>query len=465
MERIAVIAIFDIGKTNKKLFLFDEHYHIVWEQNAQFDETADEDGDACEDIAQLTQWVLHSLEEVLRLPAFEVKAVNFTAYGASFVHLDAAGKPVAPLYNYLKTYPEALKQEFYHVYGGEAMLSQTTASPVLGSLNSGMQLYRIKKEQPGVYNRIHCSLHLPQYISYLVTGKCYTDITSIGCHTQLWDFTRNKYHEWVLQEGIDRKLAPLFPSDKAITVQHQGHSLAAGVGLHDSSAALIPYLKGFAEPFVLISTGTWCISLNPFNKQPLTAGELQLDCLCYMEYQGRPVKAARLFAGNEHEMQTRRLAYHFNKPIDFYRQVEFNPDTIASLQQLPVPEDVETPTGTATIRQSVFSRRDLSLFSSYEMAYHCLIADIMQLQRLSTQLVIEVTPVKRIFVDGGFGKNPVFMHLLAAAFPHMEVFAASVAQATAVGAALAIHPYWNSRPLPGDLIAMKYYTVTQNMEI
>jgi hypothetical protein len=57
------------------------------------------------------------------------------------------------------------------------------------------------------------------------------------------------------------------------------------------------------------------------------------------------------------------------------------------------------------------------------------------------------------------------MHLLAAAFPHMEVFAASVAQATAVGAALAIHPYWNSRPLPGDLIAMKYYTVTQNMEI
>jgi sugar (pentulose or hexulose) kinase len=68
------------------------------------------------------------------------------------------------------------------------------------------------------------------------------------------------------------------------------------------------------------------------------------------------------------------------------------------------------------------------------------------------------TPVKRIFVDGGFGKNPVYMHLLAAAFPNMEVYAASVAQATAIGAALAIHQRWNTQPLPGDLVEMRLYT-------
>jgi len=48
--------------------------------------------------------------------------------------------------------------------------------------------------------------------------------------------------------------------------------------------------------------------------------------------------------------------------------------------------------------------------------------------------VLKGSNVKQLFVDGGFSKNNIFMHLLAAAFPEMEVFAASTAQASAVGA-------------------------------
>lgn len=66
--------------------------------------------------------------------------------------------------------------------------------------------------------------------------------------------------------------------------------------------------------------------------------------------------------------------------------------------------------------------------------------------------------MKRIFVDGGFSKNSVFMHLLAAAFPQMEVYAASMAQATALGTALSIHSQWNKKPVPQDLIQLKYYS-------
>ncbi|MBA4166370.1 MAG: carbohydrate kinase, partial [Chitinophagaceae bacterium] len=53
---IPVIAIFDVGKTNKKVFLFDEGYKIVYEHTDKFPETKDEDGDLCEDLALLTQW-------------------------------------------------------------------------------------------------------------------------------------------------------------------------------------------------------------------------------------------------------------------------------------------------------------------------------------------------------------------------------------------------------------------------
>ena len=93
--------------------------------------------------------------------------------------------------------------------------------------------------------------------------------------------------------------------------------LSVGVGLHDSSSAIIPYTINFTEPFVLLSTGTWSISMNPFNDKPLTFEELQNDCLCYMQYKEKPVKAARLFSGNEHEVQTKRLAEHFEVAVGF----------------------------------------------------------------------------------------------------------------------------------------------------
>lgn len=458
MSATPVIAIFDIGKTNKKFFLINEHYKIVLERTTSFQETADDDGDPCEDVAMMKQWVENTLKDAFTLKKFHIVAINFSTYGASFVHLDAEGNITAPLCNYLKDFPEELKNEFYSKHGGEELIALQTASPVLGNLNSGMQLYRIKHRKPELFNRIKYSLHLPQYLNHLVTGKYYSDITSIGCHTQLWDFGKMDYHDWVYNEGIDRILAPVFPSDKVDEVKVEGKHVSVGVGLHDSSAALIPYLANFGEPFVLISTGTWCISLNPFNDNVLTPEELRKDCLCYMEYHGKPVKASRLFAGNEHEQQTKRLAAHFDKPLDYYKKVKYTPDFIT-------PDAAVVNDYFKLLKQSAFVNRDLSQFKSYEEAYHCLIADIMEQQKASTHLAIQDTAVKRIFVDGGFSKNPIYMNLLAKAFPNFEVYAASVAQATAIGAALAIHKYWNNKPLPADMIELKYYAVAHSIEV
>jgi L-fuculokinase len=441
-----VIAIFDIGKTNKKLFLFDEDYTIVHEQTQQFNEIVDEDGDACEDLQTLTAWVQHSIKNVLTLPQFSIKAINFSAYGASFVHIDAEGKSVTPLYNYLKKYPQQLQQQFYKNYGGEAFFSMITASPVLGNLNSGMQLYWLKHYHPKLFKKINYALHLPQYLSYLITLQPCSDVTSIGCHTNLWNFPQNNYHEWVFKEGIIDKLPPTVASNECIDAVIYDDKIKVGVGLHDSSAALIPYLANFIEPFVLISTGTWCISLNPFNKHTLTEHELKQDCLCYLSYKGDNVKASRLFAGDEHETAIKKLANHFNKPINYFKTINFDEAIITELITSNEQPNLK------------FINKNLNLFASYETAYHALMLSIMQQQIQSTSLIIQDDSVKRIFVDGGFSKNTIYMHLLAQAFPHMEVYAANVAQATACGAALAIHKYWNTKRLPTDIIDLKRYT-------
>jgi len=49
-NKIPVIAIYDIGKTNKKVFLFNEDYEIVYEKSTNLTEISDDDGDICEDV-------------------------------------------------------------------------------------------------------------------------------------------------------------------------------------------------------------------------------------------------------------------------------------------------------------------------------------------------------------------------------------------------------------------------------
>ena len=455
----AVIAIFDVGKTNKKVLLFDEQYKVVYEESKQFEEIKDEDDFPCEDVNALTKWIKDSFDAVNRDERFNVKAVNFSAYGASFVYLDEQLRVALPLYNYLKPYSPQLKEKFYTVYGGESSFAKKTASPVLGNLNSGMQLYRLKYEQPEKFDTIKYALHLPQYLSFILTGKLNTDITSIGCHTNLWNFQNNKYHNWVKKEGVEAKLPPVKNCDEI--AGHENENIPVGIGLHDSSAALIPYLTSFNEPFVLLSTGTWCITLNPFNHTQLSDFELHQDCLCYLSYQGKPVKASRLFAGYEHEQQTKKIAVHFNKPLDHYKEVEYD---LNILQKIKPAQPILKKTGEdVMVQQSAFSTRDLNIFVSYEEAYHQLIADIITQQVHSTGLVLKGTAVKRIFVDGGFGNNPIYMHLLSEAFPGIEVYAASVPQASALGAALAIHQHWNKKQLPSDIIDLRLYAVTHNI--
>lgn len=451
--KVPVIAIFDIGKTNKKLLLFDERYRLVFERSERFVEVTDEDGDACEDLNLLHAFVVNSLGEVGSMQQFELKFVNFAAYGASLVYLDEDGSPLTPLYNYLKPYPPALKRAFYGKYGGEARFSAVTASPVLGSLNSGMQLYRLKEERPTLFKRVSYALHLPQYLSYVLSRQFYSDVTSIGCHTGLWDFTTNAYHEWVDQEGISEKLAPIMPVDTVFPFSLPGITSRVGIGLHDSSAALIPYLASFQEPFVLVSTGTWCISLNAFDAEPLTEEQLKQDCLNYRSYHGQPVKASRLFTGNEHEKQVGRIAKFFNEPVEKFNRIPYDSQLVSKLRDRTqhgqeVPEDT-----------FIFQYRALAGFVSSAEAYHQLLMDLVELQKKSIKLIINSENISHIFVDGGFSRNDIFMHLLAKAFPEMEVYGASMAEATALGAALAVHGQWNSRPLPDNLIQLKAYPV------
>jgi len=448
-----MIAILDIGKTNKKALVFNSDYEVIFETSVVLNETKDEDGDPCEDIRALTRWVLDTIHDLIQDTRFDIRAINFSAYGASFVLLDLAGKTVAPLYNYLKPLDAGFLHQFCEKYGGEKQLAVQTASPVLGNLNSGIQLYRLKKLKPEIFQSVKLALHLPQYLSYLFTRLPCSDLTSIGCHTLLWDFNKQDYHPWVSVESINQVLAPVMPSSETQQVDFGGHMISCGIGLHDSSAALIPYLASIKDPFILMSTGTWCIALNPFNEQELTPEELDQDCLCYISFQGKPVKASRLFAGHEHDQQVSRIASHFGVPDDFYKLIVYDQMIETAMHNLSKTSYLDS----SGLKQSGFNNRVLDAFQGPTEAYHALISDLVSLQITALNLVLGENPVKSIFVDGGFSKNKVYMQMFANAFSDYNVFAASLAQASALGAALAIHPNWNKKNISDHLISTDQY--------
>jgi len=437
--RQPVTLIFDIGKTNKKVFLFDEDLTEISHEYIRFDEVPDEDGFLSEDLPSLVSWVKKSADRILKDERYEVKAINFSTYGASMVHLDEKGELVTPFINYLKPFPDDLLKDFFAKYGSETEFSVKTASPSMGMLNSGLQLYFLKYKRPEAFKRLHKSLHFPQYLSYLFTGKLTTDYTSLGCHTGLWDFEQNKYAEWLEKENLVQYLTPLDESTRTIPIQIEGKTVQVGVGVHDSSSALVPYIQATDDPFVLISTGTWSICMNIFNDKVLTSEELSADCLNFLSAKGVSIKASRLFLGKHLSNQAKLLSEFFNIDYQTYKSVPYQ-----SGFQSKRKSNKELLFDHSVLRPERFgfsnnATQDLSIFDSYEDAYFHLIDELTDLQIASLRLAIGSSEIKRVFVDGGFSSNDVFISMLANKLPTYKIYSTSFALGTALGAALLVN--------------------------
>lgn len=428
-------AIFDIGKTNKKFFLFDSAYRQIHKAYTTFEEVEDEDGFPCDNLPAIQQWIKESFQYILKEERFQVKSLNFSTYGASLVHLDKEGKPLTPLYNYLKPIPEEILADFYRKYGDELSLTKETASPALGMLNSGLQLYWLKYTRPEIFAKIHHTLHLPQYFSFLFTGIPLSEYTSIGCHTALWDYQKKEYHRWVYAEGFDKILPPTVHTNTSIQLQYEGRKLSVGVGIHDSSAALLPYLRSSTQPFLLISTGTWNISINPFNQEVLTKDDLQADCLNFMNIEGKAVKASRLFLGNEYKLQIDKLNLHFEKEADYHKHIKFDLDMYAKLNRSYFHH---FRFESIALSREQPSESLLDAFSTFEEAYHQLLMELLELQIQSCERAIGNTAISKFYIDGGFAENDIYLKLLSRHFQDVKIQTAQSPIGSALGAALLV---------------------------
>lgn len=427
------LLIFDIGKTNKKILLFDQELNVIHEEEFSFDEIVDDEGFPCDDAHRIEQWILDSIERYISSDRYQLKGINFCTYGATLVYLDDEGMRLTPIYNYLKPYPNQLLAGFYESHGGKAEFCRCTASPELGMLNSGLQLLWFKRMKADIFREVRHILHFPQYLAAMVHGQRISELTSIGCHTMLWDFDQMAYHSWLKQEEII--LPDPVPVTETFPVVMEGRTIEAGVGIHDSSASLAPYILAAPEDFVLVSTGTWCINMNPSNSEPLTVEELEQDCLCFLGVHGKPVKSSRFFLGRIHDQNVERLAEHFFTEDQAYQAVDPGLDRIRELWDQGENGKVffkkEIPVGLVDLGV------DCRQFESFEEAYVRMMVDLMRRLVRSIELILaQKDRTEHLYVTGGFARNPIFRTILCLAFPGKRVFTSEVDNASSLGAAL-----------------------------
>jgi len=239
-------------------------------------------------------------------PQIEIGSVIPIAHGAAAaIILD--GKLVSPPADYEEPIDARLRWSYDKMRDAFSL----TGSPALpNGLNLGAQLFR-SRDLLSAGTQI---LLWPQYWAWRLSGVAASEVTSLGCHTDLWRPKENCFSR--LAESLDWAAHfPLlrFAGDALGTVDEEWAAMtglprdaSVHCGLHDSNAALIaartfPEIGG-SEATVL-STGTWFVamcSLAEHTDLPELAEER--DCLFNVDAYGTPVPSARFMGGREIEI-------------------------------------------------------------------------------------------------------------------------------------------------------------------
>ncbi|MEL7343625.1 MAG: FGGY-family carbohydrate kinase [Pseudomonadota bacterium] len=236
---------------------------------------------------------------------YGIEAIAITTHGAAGALIDADGALAAPILDYEHTGPDDLAKDYDAV---RPPFSETGSPRLAMGLNLGAQLHWQFARDPLLLDRVAHIVTYPQFWAHRLTGVFASDVTSLGCHTDLWNPYKGCFSSLPATLGIADKIAPpRRPSDvlgriTAQVVRHTGLPADTPVhcGIHDSNASLLSHLVSQRPPFSVVSTGTWVIAMavggRPVKLDP------ERDTLVNVNAFGDAVPSARFMGGREHDL-------------------------------------------------------------------------------------------------------------------------------------------------------------------
>ena len=108
------IAVIDIGKTNKKILVFNENLKCIHSVKAKFEEY-EKDGLIVEDMKGMVAWLWESFRAITS--EYKIDCVSITTHGAFPVCIDDAGEIAVPSIAYTHEPGEEFHKEFFRKFG------------------------------------------------------------------------------------------------------------------------------------------------------------------------------------------------------------------------------------------------------------------------------------------------------------------------------------------------------------
>jgi len=309
-----------------------------------------------------------------------------------------------------------------------------TGSPALpGGLNIGMQLHWLESLRSAGF-RSGQIVPWAQYWAWLLSGVPASEITSLGCHSDLWRPYAREPTELAARRGWADRLAPLTPAGSVLGKLEPDWVASTGLsptvqvycGMHDSNAALLsarslPELAG--RDATVLSTGTWFVAMRA-PPEPHAAQAFVpegRDCLVNVDVAGMPVASSRFMGGREIEMlagaptQTGDNAAHLSSAIKAVTEGDMIiPPYVAGVG--PFASAKSRPLA------SLPQRGDATAVAHL---YAALLADV-SLDLIGSN--------DTLLIDGRFAAAPVFVQALANLRPAAKVFVSSDENGVALGA-------------------------------
>ena len=423
------IAVFDIGKSNKKFLIFSEDLKPIYSESTRIDEIR-VNGLLCDDSESMISWMRTKLMEASK--KWNVRALAITTFGATIANLKK-GALRLPIISYNQNIEDQIREKFYVEFGSPLQLYMVTGTPPYGQLlNAGIQVFWIREKFPEIFDEIDEILFLPQYLTYMLTNFRASEVTSLGCHTYLYDIIKSGWSSVAQSLKVDARSPEIFNVwDPLGEVKFGFSKLLVTPGIHDSNACLLPYIARGGD-FILASTGTWCVFMHPTEGFKPRCGDLYKDVLYYVDAYGKPVRSSRFKGGFEYDHYRKIIESRFSvKPENIRLDVDVL-NKILRRKDLITPGLVE---GSGQFQSSKAKIIGESFHASAKEAYHLLNLYLAVESFFAISLIAEKSKAD-IIVQGGFAKNDIYLASLSALFPKNRVLKAAFPEATGLGAAL-----------------------------
>lgn len=443
----SAVAVLDVGKTNKKVSLYDRQFKVLAEERTTV-EPKEVDGLEIEDTDTLLDWFRSALRKLSE--DAEIRAIAITTHGATVALLNEDGKLAHPVISYTAAKGADVQEEFYDAFGDRASLHKSACAPDVGFANVGKVLYYVKTRLPEVWANCRHALFYTSYLGYELTGNMGIEPTYLGNHSYLWNFAEKTWSPVARELGADK----LFPEKLASPWDCLGPvkaELAAecGIpedckvtfGIHDSNANFLPYLaQGYAN-FMLNSTGTWCVLMRTSETLSLTDEEIEAKVFFNLDAIGRPVRTCIFPAGMEYDTFKGFTTLDDQCNVDTVRGVVESKDLFVVPGVMPGASAFPGAAPRVVHGDTVYPLDNLqdqggAPLTSLGQAYYAALN--LSLAFATRKMLASCGAEKRttVFIEGGFAKNQSYCAILATLCPEQTFALTNVKEGTSFGAAL-----------------------------